>query len=122
MPLIFALCLFLFLLGFFLPALTPTTRWQRKLGFMAVQLLLLLIGLALGWNLVTPMLWEHAGGCAAHGGNFEGGCGFAGVAQAAIAAIFTGGIVTSVSGVLLFRIGGPAKTPAVRQPPGREEA
>jgi hypothetical protein len=106
---LFPFLLFIFAIGFFLPAFTPGITAARRWGYMALQVVLAILGLALGWSVIGPAMWDASGGCAAHGGNFEGACGFGGVATLAVAAIFTAGIITTISGVVFFLRGVWAK-------------
>lgn len=95
----FPVLLALFAVGFFLPVFTPGVSGARRWGYMGIQLVLAVLALALGWTVIGPAVWEAGGGCAGHGGNFEGACGLTGVVDLVFAALFTAGTVTTASGL-----------------------
>ncbi|MDT0682397.1 hypothetical protein RM543_06855 [Roseicyclus sp. F158] len=70
---------------------------------MVLQLALFVVWAALGGTLVGGLLWRLGGGCAGHGGSFDGACGYAGVATSVIAGYGTAVVMTTICGIV-FRL------------------
>lgn len=105
---IFCVALAVMIIGLFLPLGIP--RRSLRMGFMLLQCCLLALWVIIGWNGVAPWWWEYNGGCAAHGGAFEGACGYAGVVDDVMATAVTAAVLTLVSGLVLRWMGrGPAR-------------
>lgn len=99
------ICLALLVVSPFLPLLAPTPRFRHRLGFMGLQLLIVLAGLLVGWGPVGEALWQASGGCRAHGGSFEGECGYAAFGTSLIASVETAAIVGVITGVGFILLG-----------------
>src|SRR3546814_1805617 len=65
-----------------------------------------------------PILWEMSGGCAAHGGGFEGNCGYGGIVLQAMAAVGTAAVVGLISGTAFIIVGVRMKKAALNEEPG----
>lgn len=95
------LLLFLTAVGFILPLCVASQRPSQRVARFGLQLLHAGGGLALGWWVIAPKLWQISGGCATHGGNFEGACGYADLAGRAVAALITATALVLVSGIVI---------------------
>lgn len=95
------LLLVLTAIGLVLPLCVPLPRLSQRVARFGFQLLHAVGGLALGWWVIAPKLWQMSGGCAAHGGNFEGACGYADLAGRAFAALITATALVLVSGIVI---------------------
>ena len=68
---------------------------------LALQVGLMILWALLGGTVIARLWWRLSGGCAAHGGGFEGACGYAGFATQVMAGYATAVVMTSICGILL---------------------
>ncbi len=79
------------LLGLHKPRLVWMLLWQ--LGCAVV-------GALAGFQWIGPAVFEASGGCSAHGGAFEGNCGFAGMGYNISWALLAAAIAPLIGGLL----------------------
>ncbi|RVV98966.1 hypothetical protein EKE94_08785 [Mesobaculum littorinae] len=83
----------------------PLQGLPRRMFWWAilVQIVLMAFWAWVGATVIGGLWWRAGGGCAGHGGSFEGTCGYAGVANGIISGYATACIMTLVCGIV-FRI------------------